>query len=72
MRIKTPKFVRRMVCKYLEKIVEDEVGIRMDVEIENMTFEITKRDYCVHMSETISIDKRDFKRFIKENMKKGA
>lgn len=70
MRIKVPKFMRKLACKYVAKAIEEETGIRMDIEIDNMVVDTTNRDYRLHMSETISVDKRDLKRFIKENMKK--
>lgn len=70
MRIKVPKFVRRMICNYISKAVEEETGIRMDVNIGVMTFDTKGRDYTLCMAETISVNKKDLKKFIKENAKK--
>ena len=70
MRIKVPKFMRKIACKYVSKVVEEETGIRMDVDIGMLTIDTKGRDYSVFMAETITVNKADLKRFIKENMKR--
>lgn len=71
MRIKVPKFMLKMICKHVSKSVEEETGIRMDADIGIMTIDTKGNNYTLYMAETISVNKKDLKRFIKESIKKG-
>ena len=71
MRIKMPKFVRKIACKCVERAIEEETGIRTNIEIGIMTLDTKGSDYRLYMAESISINKRDLKRFIKENRKRS-
>ena len=64
--------MRRLVCKYVSKAVEEETGIRMDISIDDLYIDTKGRDYTVHMAETISVNKKDLKQFIKDNVKRKA
>ena len=66
MKIKTPKFIRRIICHYISKAVEEESGIQMDIEIENLVIDTKGKNYKLCMSETIVVNKKDLKQFIKE------
>ena len=72
MKIKAPKFVRKMICKCVAKEIYEETGIRNGVGIEYIILDTKGEYYTVHMAETISVNKKDLKRFIKENMKKES
>lgn len=67
--IRTPKFARRMVCKYLVKMIEEETGIRSDIEIYNVSIVTDKEDIGVYASVSIDMNKKDLKKFIKESRK---
>lgn len=71
MRFKVPKFMRKMICNYVSKAVEEETGIRMNANIGIMTIDTKGDNYTLHMAETISVNKKDLKKFIKENKKNG-
>ena len=72
MRIKIPKFVRKMICNHISKSIEEETGIRTDIDVGIMTLDTNGRNYTLYMAESISVSKSDLKRFIKENMKKES
>lgn len=72
MKIRTPKIVRKMACKYLSKVIEEETGIRTNICIENLTINTKGPDYTIYMEETVCINKKDLRKFIKESMKKES
>lgn len=69
MRFKVPKFARKMISNYISKAVEEETGIRMDVNIGVMAIDTKGKDYTLCMAETISVNKKNLKKFINENIK---
>ena len=72
MKIKVPKVVRKMICKHVAKEIYEETGIRNGIGIEYITIDTKGECYTLRMAETISVNKKDLKRFIKESMKKES
>ena len=72
MKIKTPKIIRKIICRYISKIIEEETDIRTDIYIDSLTIDTKGKEYKICMSETISVNKKDLKRFIKESIKGEA
>ena len=70
MKIRAPKFVYKLACRYMSKVIEEETGIRTGICIEELTVDTKGDMYGLHLNVAICADKRDLKRFIKENLKK--
>lgn len=67
MKLRIPKFMLKMASKRVSKIVTKEIDIDTNIDIHELSLDTKGKCYSIYSSETITLNKRDLKKFIKSN-----
>lgn len=68
MKIKAPKFMRKIAAKYVSNAISKEAGVNIDIDLHDLTIDTKGINYSIHTEQTFVINKRDLKRIIKEGL----
>lgn len=69
MKIKTPKFVRKMISKHVSNSLSDELGFDIYFELNSLEIDTKGRKYHITNTCEVEIDKRGLKNYIKSSIK---
>ena len=69
LRFKAPKFMRNMVSKFVSKSLSEELECDTHIQINEMEIGMKNKRLYSHMNVDANIDRKDFMRLIKSNIK---
>lgn len=70
MKIKMPKFMRNMTCKYLSRALSEELGFDTYIKLNALQVDTKGLNYSIHLDVDAEINKKGLKTYIKSNLKK--
>ena len=68
-RLRAPRFLRNIVSDYISKLMSEESGYDMYIQINEMEVGMHRKRVYAHMNVDADIDRKDLMRVIKESRK---
>lgn len=68
LRLRTPKFLRKMASKYMSKLMTEEAGCDVNIQINEMEIGMRDKRVYARMAVGADIDRKDLWRLIKESI----
>ena len=70
MRLKTPKFMRRLTNKYASKMLSKELGFEVHIQLDELYLDTKDGKYKIRIEAEVEGDKKGIKKLIKSSLKK--
>lgn len=70
MRLKTPKFMRKLTNKYASKMLSEELGFEVNIQLDELYLDTKNGKYKIRIEAEVEGDKKEIKRLIKSNLRK--
>lgn len=69
MKLKTPKFVRKLANKYVSKKLTEEFGFNVNIRLDECYLDNSDGKYRVRIEAEIEGNKKDIRNYIKSSLK---
>ena len=69
LRLKAPKLLMNMACEYVSKLISEESGYDVYIQVNEAEIGMRNKRIYAHMNVDADIDRKDLMRIIKESIK---
>lgn len=69
MKLKTPKFVRKLANKYVSKKLTEELGFNVNIRLDECYLDNSDGKYRVRIEAEVEGNKKDIRNYIKSSLK---
>lgn len=65
LRLRAPKFVMRIACKYISRLISEDAGVDMNFQVNEMEIGMRNKRVYTHISVDADINRKDLVKLIK-------
>lgn len=69
LRLRTPKFLRKLASKYVSKLISEDSGYDINIQINEMEIGMRDKRVYARMGVGADIDRKDLMRIVKNSVK---
>lgn len=68
LRLKAPKFVMNIACRYISKCLSEESGMNINLQVNEMEIGMRNKRVYTHIDADADIDRKDLMKLIKKSI----